>query len=112
MIPSTAYLYGIIASIIGAFGALFLKKGAKSISLQWPINFNIILGGFLYAAATIFFILGLKNSPLSFFYPLTSMLYLFAALLGFFVLSEKVNRYKILGICLVILGIILNSLGR
>ncbi len=112
MIPVVTFLYGFIVSVVGAFGALFLKKGAKSISLRRPVNFNILLGGVLYVIATVFFVLGLRQSPLSFFYPLTSALYLFAAILGFYILREEINRYKLLGICLVIIGIILNSLGR
>jgi len=112
MIPAATYIYGLLASITGAFGALFLKKGAHGLTLRRPVNFKIIGGGFLYAFATVFFVLGLKDAPLSFFYPFTSLLYIFAALLGFFVLRERVNRYKVFGICCIVVGIILNSVGR
>jgi len=93
-------------------GGLFLKKGAKGFTLKNLVNINLIIGFILYVLATIFLVLGLQHSPLSFFYPFTSLLYLFAAFLGFFVLKEKTNRYKLLGICLVVIGVILNSIGR
>lgn len=112
MIPLDSLIYGTLASITGAFGAFFLKKGARSFSLKTLVNSNLVLGFVLYVLTTIFFVLGLRNSPLSFLFPFTALMYLFAALLGFFVLKESVNRYKLLGIGFIILGIILNSIGR
>ncbi len=102
-------LYGMVASVLGAFGALFLKKGAKNFKFSSPFNANLVIGFVLYVFTTVFFILGLQYSPLSFFYPFTALLYIFAALLGFFVLKEKITLFKLLGICLIILGILLNS---
>jgi len=108
----SVYVYGLLASITGAFGALFLKMGAHQRALKHLFNMTIVAGTFLYLFATLFTVLGLKNSSLSFFYPFTALHYLFAVFLGFFILKEKVNRYKLAGIFLVLLGIFLDSIGR
>ncbi|HLF55186.1 MAG TPA: EamA family transporter [Candidatus Nanoarchaeia archaeon] len=112
MIPALTIVYGITSAIIGAFGGLFLKKGAKNFSLRSPINLGIFIGGTLYVIGLGFFVVGLKGTPLSFFYPLGSLMQLFASLLGFIVLKEKASKYKIIGICLIMTGIVLNSIGR
>jgi len=112
MIPLSSYIYGLLASISGALGALFLKKGAKSFSFKKFINSNLFVGFLLYALTTVFMILGLQNSPLSFLYPFTALLYIFAVILGYFVLKEKITSYKMFALCLILFGILLNSIGR
>jgi len=112
MIPVSVIVYGIVASVIGAFGALYLKKGAQKFRVKRPINKNVFIGGALFVIGTVFFVLGLRNSPLSFFYPFTALLHLFTVLLGVAVLKEKVTRYRVLGMCCIMLGVILVSIGR
>ncbi len=112
MIAISTIIYGLTSAIIGAFGGVFLKKGAKNFSLLRPVNPGIFFGGILYVISLGFFVTGLRGTPLSFFYPLSSLMQLFASLLGFIVLKEKASRYKILGIFLIMTGIVLNSIGR
>lgn len=110
MIPVLAFEYGIAVSILGACGALLLKLGARNFSLRYPVNFYLVLGFLLYIASTVLFILGLKISPLSFFYPFTGLLYVFAFLLGVFVLKEKTSLYRWFGLFSILLGILLVSI--
>ncbi len=112
MIPVTSLSYGILAAITGAFGGLYLKKGAERFHILRPFQRNIILGCFLYFIAVGFFVLGLQYVPLSFFYPFSSLMHIFASILGFTVLKERVTSSKIIGICLIVLGIVLSALGR
>lgn len=105
-------LWGLAASLSGAIGALFLKKGACTFSWRRPVNKNLVIGFTVYVITTIFFLLGLRDADLSFFYPFTALLYVFAFVLGVFVLKEKVTRLKVLGMGLIVAGILLNSVGR
>jgi drug/metabolite transporter (DMT)-like permease len=111
----------VIATIIGSIGSLFLKKGSKEFHLNFKIgifrfikdvlyNWNIILGVSLYFIGTIIFIYLLRNEELSVLYPLTSLSYIFVTILSFYILKEKINFYKLLGIFCIIGGVVLVTL--
>jgi len=110
MIPVIAFVYGVVVSVVGALGSLFLKLGAKNFSLRRPFNVRLFIGIFLYVVSTIFFILGLRVSPLSFFYPFTGLLYVFSFLLGVVILKERFSKIRLFGVFIILLGIILVSL--
>ena len=49
----------------------------------------------------------LKKLEVMVFFPLTSMTYIFSFILANKYLNEKITRNKIIGICLIIIGVIL-----
>jgi drug/metabolite transporter (DMT)-like permease len=103
----------IIFTLIGAFASILLKKGAPKFHLKFSIdgiidlltNWNIVFGGILYFLSMVGFIYLLKQQDLSVLYPLTSISYIFVTILSVWLLKEKINFYKILGIALIILGV-------
>src|SRR3989344_1411965 len=99
-----------ISAIFGSYGALYLKKGSSSlhrnILKQFP-NFKLLFGIGLYVVSSVFFITSLKFGELSVLYPLTSITYIGVVSLSIWKLGERMNKFKILGICLIILGITL-----
>ena len=99
----------VIASILGAFGSLYLKKGSKKFELSLKIlkNKEFLLGVLLYGISTIMFIPALKFGPVNLLYPMTSQVYIWTGILAVYMLKEKFNKLKILGNVLIILGIIL-----
>ena len=100
----------LIATVIGAYGALFLKKGAEKLhrSIHSLLcNWKIFLGILLYGISSIFFIIALKFEKLSILYPITSLGYVWIALLSNKYLKERHNVYKWVGISLIILGVTL-----
>ncbi|MEM2121187.1 MAG: EamA family transporter [Candidatus Woesearchaeota archaeon] len=103
----------IIATLMGAFGSLYLKFGSKkSISIKNIFkNYEIIIGFLLYGGSTIPFIIALKFGELSFVYPLTALSYVWVILLSRKYLNESITKNKILGIILIMLGIIFISLS-
>ena len=110
MVKTTVLMLVFIASIIAAYGALFLKKGAKFIHrniFSQIKNWRIFLGIFLYLIGSIFFIAALKQERLSIIYPITSLTYIWIALLSKKHLDEAHNKYKWVGIILIIIGVIL-----
>jgi len=103
----------VIATFFGAFGSLFLKKGAKHFSLH-PIklvkNKQLIIGVLLYGLSSVLFIPALKFGELSIIYPITSLSYIWVALISVKYLNEKMNKYKWIGIFFIILGVVLIAL--
>jgi drug/metabolite transporter (DMT)-like permease len=104
----------ILATFVGASGPILLKKGSKKFSLN-PLklikNYHIVGGFFLYALGTILFIAALRGGELSVLYPLVSVTYIWVAFLSKRFLKEKMNKYKWVGILLIILGVAFIGIG-
>lgn len=108
MLNLLAIVFVILGTIIGAFGSLYLKKGAKHFNfniLEQLRNRNLILGVFLFVLSAFFYIYALTIERLSLLYPITSFTYIWVALISFKFLGEKMNKYKWLGVFLIVLGI-------
>lgn len=102
----------VINTIIGAFFSLFLKKGAENFNLNLLSqlkNKNLIIACLLFIAGTIIYIPALSMESLSILYPITSLTYIWIALVSVRFLKEKVNFYKWFGIILIIMGTFLVS---
>jgi uncharacterized membrane protein len=97
------------ATLIGAFGILFIKKGSKEFNfniLKQLKNKNLMIGAILFVIGAIAYILALKMDELSIIYPLTSISYIWVSIISVKFLKEKMNTYKWIGIALIMLGII------
>lgn len=104
----------VVATGIGAFGALALKYGANKMTRKdkWSfLNNRLIIGVFLYGLSSIFFLIGLKDGDLSVLYPITSLSYIWISLLSIKMLHEKMNFYKWLGIAAILAGVVLIGIG-
>ncbi len=100
-------LYIFISTVLAAFGALYLKKGAnqmKKLSLFNILNKNIFSGIILYGLSTLVYLWVLFNYDLSLAYPLVSFTYVWTAFLGVKYLDEKMTLFRWLGIGLIVLG--------
>ena len=99
----------IAGTVIGSFGAIFLKKGSTSLTLQpkeLAKNRQLLLGLFLYGLSTIPFIIALKYGQVSILYPITSLTNIWVCLLSPLMLGENMNLTKWAGIALIINGVI------
>ena len=104
----------LIACIIGAFGALYLKKSSQKFSFNIRLimkNKSLIKGISLYIIATVFYVFALREGHLSVLYPMVSLTYIFIIMLSVKKLHEPLNKFKIIGTSLIIIGIILIGLG-
>ncbi|MBI2143993.1 EamA family transporter [Candidatus Woesearchaeota archaeon] len=115
MVRETVVL-GVVAAftVVAAFGALFFKKGSAQFALSLnPFklavsmlrNTNLMIGVFLYAAPTPIYLWALKNAPLSIVYPINSLAYVWVSLLSVKFLGEKMNKYKLIGVACIVLGV-------
>ncbi len=103
----------VFCTVLGAAGALFLKKGGDNFSFNLLIlvkNYYIIIGLAFYVIASILFVYALKFGELSMIYPLTSLSYVWVTILSKRVLNEPVTRAKWIGISLIIFGVVLITL--
>ena len=98
----------IFATLIGSVGSLYLKKASNQFNFSFKgiFNFKLIFGIFMYFLATIIFIVALRKGNLNVLYPITSLSYIWVALLSVKFLKEKMNSFKIGGVFLIILGVI------
>lgn len=98
----------VLATLIGAFGPILLKKAsAKKLSRISSLirNYHLFGGVFLYAMGTMLFIPALKGGDLSILYPFVALNYIWVSLLSVRFLGEKMNSMKWIGISLIILGV-------
>ena len=104
----------IAATLIGAFGPILLKKASekKLSELKSLItNYHLFGGASLYAVGTFLFIPALKGGDLSVLYPFVALTYIWVSLLSVKFLGEKMNKFKWLGIALIIVGVTFIGLG-
>ena len=105
----------ISATIVGAFGPILLKKAsAQKLSSVKSLakNYELFGGVFLYAVGTILFIPALKGGDLSVLYPFVALSYIWVSLLSVKFLGEKMNKFKWMGIVLIILGVSFIGFGH
>ena len=98
----------ICATVFGAFGPILLKKAsAKKLSSIGSLvkNYELFGGVLLYALGTLLFVPALKGGDLSVLYPFVALSYVWVSILSIKFLDEKMNRYKWIGILLIILGV-------
>lgn len=100
-------------TLTGSVGALFLKKAMDDMP-ELTIG-NVLTSRFAYlglffyilSAVTNIFLLG--GFEYSVVFPMTSLTYVWTALISIFIFSEKVSVTKIIAIALVILGVFMIS---
>lgn len=99
-----------VATFFGGLGALYLKKG--SARFRFTINGLLLNTGFLagvlfYVLSVVIMLYAYRFAELSYVYPLVSLSYVWVAVFSSIFLKEKLNKYKWLGILLIVLGIAL-----
>jgi uncharacterized membrane protein len=96
-----------ISLLFGTTGTFFLKKGAKSFSLD-PFkaikNIYVISGLAFYVISILIYTIALKLSSLSILYPLTSFSYVIVFIISAMFLEEKITKAKLFGITFIIFG--------
>lgn len=112
MVNLISVIFVLIGSLIGALGALVLKKGTSKYTFRALLKSSFLwIGMFLYGLSTIFYVLALKNEELSVIYPLVSTTYIWTTIFSIRFLREKMNRWKYLGLAGIVLGVFLIGLG-
>ncbi|PIZ51547.1 hypothetical protein COY27_03165 [Candidatus Woesearchaeota archaeon CG_4_10_14_0_2_um_filter_33_13] len=112
MVDSLAIFLVLVGAFIGAFGSLLMKKSIEGRTLFKLVRSRTFwFGASLYMVATIFYVFALKRGELSFLYPLVSTTYIWTTLLSVKFLGEKLNKWKLVGVIGIIMGVILIGFG-
>ena len=101
------------ASVVGSFGAVFLKMGAGRLtkSLLSFFNLHLALGVALFLGSSVFYGLGVKGGDLSVLYPMVSLGYVWTLIWAKIFFKEEFTREKIVGLALVLVGVFFVGLG-
>ena len=102
-----------MASVVGSFGAVFLKLGAARInrSILSFANSRVVLGVALFLGSSVFYALGIKGGQLSVLYPMVSLGYIWTVLWSKLFFHEPFTRQKLLGLGLILLGVVFVGIG-
>jgi uncharacterized membrane protein len=104
----------IVATVLGAFGSIYLKKGAEELEFNlrklWG-NVKLLYGVLLYGLSSLFFIVGLKGGELSVLYPLVALSYVWICILSKKILKEEMGLWKWAGVALIVAGVGLIGFG-
>ena len=111
MLRSMALVFG--ASVVGSFGAVFLKLGAPRTgsSILSFLNVRLALGVALFLASSVFYALGIRGGQLSVLYPMVSLGYIWTLLWSKLFFHESFTRTKFVGLALILLGVFFVGLG-
>ncbi len=101
------------ASIIGSFGAVFLKMGAARLngSVLSFVNSRLLVGVTLFLGSSVFYAFGIKGGELSVLYPMVSLGYIWTLLWSRLFFNEAFTPNKFLGLGLILLGVFFVGLG-
>jgi drug/metabolite transporter (DMT)-like permease len=101
------------ASVVGSFGAVFLKLGsAKVTNSIWSfINPQLALGVSLFLGSSVFYGLGIRGGQLSVLYPMVSLGYIWTLLWSKLFFNEVLTRQKFMGLGLILLGVFFVGMG-
>jgi drug/metabolite transporter (DMT)-like permease len=101
------------ASLIGSFGAVFLKLGSARIgrNVLSFANPQLAVGVGLYLASSVFYALGIRGGQLSILYPMVSLGYIWTLLWARIFFNESLTRQKFAGLALILAGVVLVGIG-
>lgn len=102
------------ASVVGSFGAVFLKMGAVKTTdggILAFLNAHLAFGVALYLGSSVFYGLGIRHGQLSVLYPMVSLGYVWTLLWARLFFQEQFTRQKLVGLALVLLGVFFVGLG-
>ena len=112
--PLSSMMWVVAGSFIGSMGAAGLKAGSKRLERNFTslvTNWRLAAGVGAYLVSSVFFVFGLKEGELSVLYPLVSLGYMWTLLWSRLFFGEKVTRFKIFGLALILAGVSLLGVG-
>jgi drug/metabolite transporter (DMT)-like permease len=103
----------LLASLIGSFGGVYLKIGAKHLNrgIRGALNWQLAAGLGLFLGSSVPFIMALKHGELSVLYPMVSLNYVWTMIWSNMLFGERITRGKVGALALIIGGIVCIGVG-
>lgn len=99
-----------LSGAIGAYNFKMLTSKSESIK-RYVFSYYLYFGGLFYVLASLINIYALKFYSYTLVLPLTSVTYIWTLLISKYKLGEKITYKKIAGVCLILIGSFILSLG-
>jgi drug/metabolite transporter (DMT)-like permease len=111
--PLSSILLVLFASLIGSFGAVFLKLGAAPLKngLRYILNWKLAAGVTLFVGSSVPFVMGLRHGELSVLYPMVSLGYVWTMVWSKIFFNEPITRAKIGALFMILTGIVCIGVG-
>ncbi len=107
-----AYIALAAAILIGVAGQLLLKSAADAPTLIAQFTHpRTIVGLGAYGSAAFFYVLALRQIPVSIAFPTVALSYVVVALLGVMLFGEAFSLIKGAGLVMICLGVVVLQLG-
>lgn len=101
-----------VAIVTSMGGQTLLKAGAGAPSfIAQLFDFRTILGLGLYGGSALLYIVALRKIPMSVALPCTAISYVAAALIGHTLFAEALGVFKLSGLAMICLGVMLLAFG-
>ncbi|MBI2662544.1 EamA family transporter [Candidatus Woesearchaeota archaeon] len=112
MINILAIILIVFGTVIGSCGTLLFKKGVDKLRFRELFFSKFLWGGLvLYGFSVIFYVTALRMGELSVVYPFASTAYIWTTLFSVMFLGEKMNKWKLISVGGIIMGVILIGVG-
>lgn len=101
------------ASVIGSFGAVFLKSGSERLrhGFRHVVNWKLAAGVLLFVLSSLFFVQGIRHGELSVLYPMVSLGYIWTLFWSRIIFGEPFTRGKFVGLLLIVIGVCFVGMG-
>jgi multidrug transporter EmrE-like cation transporter len=111
--PLSSILLVLLASLIGSFGAVFLKLGAAPMKngLRHIFNLKLLAGVSLFVGSSVPFVMGLRHGELSVLYPMVSLGYVWTMVWSRIFFGEPITRAKVGALAMILTGIVCIGAG-
>jgi drug/metabolite transporter (DMT)-like permease len=112
--PISSMLWVIVGSVIGSFGAVFLKLGAERLQINLrslAVNWRLAVGIVFYLLSSVLYTIGVKHGELSVLYPLVSVGSIWTLLWSKLFIGEKLTKPKFVAVGMILTGCVLLGLG-
>ncbi|MGA2711639.1 MAG: hypothetical protein ABSG41_00910 [Bryobacteraceae bacterium] len=111
--PLSSILLVLFASLIGSFGAVFLKLGAAHLNrgFRYIVNWQLAFGIALFLGSSVPFVMGIRHGELSVLYPMVSLGYVWTLFWSKLFFNEPITKGKLGALALILAGIICIGVG-
>jgi multidrug transporter EmrE-like cation transporter len=112
------YLYiflAVLVQFLVALAQLNLKIGSTRVSFDRPLvhnlnNKHLIISIFLFLLVPVLSVIVMREIDFSVFYSFTALNYFFIMLFSWKILKENIDKFRIIGNVLVIIGVVVFNL--
>jgi drug/metabolite transporter (DMT)-like permease len=111
--PLSSIALVFLASLIGSFGAVYLKMGAAHLNkgFRYIVNWQLAFGIFLFVGSSVPYVMGINKGELSVLYPMVSLGYIWTLFWSRLFFNEPITKAKMGALAMVLVGIVCISVG-